>query len=219
MVVDCPSLRPYQIPRWLEAEIRRRGGRAAGGVAERLQEILGDDPEALLAGLDKVLLYIGAKGDSITAETVSRVLSPVPHGTVWEFIEALEDRDRGRALAGLQALLELGEPPESILRLMARSRRQMLAGSSVRQRGGGDDEVLEAMGVHPKARSAPRLRRAILTRVRKHTLRDLSRAPAILLAADSALKGGGSGTPRVILTRLVLDLLATRTGTRSRLSA
>ncbi|MCZ6747178.1 MAG: DNA polymerase III subunit delta [Acidobacteria bacterium] len=219
VVVDCPSLRPYQVPRWLAAEIKSRGGRAAGGVAERLQEILGDDPEALLAGLDKVLLYLGTKGDIITAETVSQVLSPVPHGTVWEFIEALEDRDRGRTLAGLQALLEQGEAPESILRLMARSRRQMLAGSSVRQRGGGDDQVLEAMGVHPKARAAPRLRRAILTRVRKHSLQDLSRAPAMLLQADSVLKGGGSGSPRVVLTRLVLDLLAERVRPRSRLSA
>lgn len=219
VVVDCPSLRPYQIPRWLEEEIKRRGGRAAAGVAQRLQEILGDDPEELLGGLDKVLLYLGVKDDIITPETVSQVLSPVPHGTVWAFIEALEDRDRGRALAGLQALLEQGEAPESILRLMARSRRQMLAGSSVRQDRGGDDQVLEAMGVHPRARAAPRLRRAILNRVRKHHLRDLSRAPALLLEADSALKGGGSGSPRVVLTRLVLDLLTTRVSPRSRLSA
>jgi DNA polymerase-3 subunit delta len=219
VVVECPSLRPYQIPRWLAAEIESRGGRVAGGVAERFQEILGDDPEALLSGLDKVLLYLGSKDDIITPETVSHVLSPVPHATVWEFIEALEDRDTRRALAGLQALLEQGEAPESILRLMARSRRQMLAGSSTRLRGGGDDQVLEAMGVHPKARAAPRLRRAILARVGKHTLRDLSRAPAMLLQADSALKGGGSGSPRAVLTRLVLDLLADHGRLHSPLSA
>ena len=34
----------------------------------------------------------------------------------------------------------------------------------------------------------------------------------MLLAADSRLKGGGGGEPRVVLTRLVMDLTAGRGG-------
>jgi DNA polymerase-3 subunit delta len=211
-VVDCPALRPYQVPAWLAGEIRERGRRAGPGAAERLQEVLGDDPESLLAGLEKILIWLGDRPGDVTAEAVSEVLSPVPHGTVWEFIEALEDGRPGPALAALGSLLDQGEAPEGILRLVARSRRQMLAGVTARRRGLPDEGVLEAMGVHPRARAAPRVRRAILRRLKGQREGDLAAAPARLLAADSALKGGGAGDARAVLTRLVLDLLAPPAG-------
>ena len=64
------------------------------------------------------------------------------------------------------------------------------------------------MGVHPKARAAPRVRRAILKRLYGHRLEQVASDPARLLRADSDLKGAGPGDARVVLTRLVLDLLA-----------
>jgi DNA polymerase-3 subunit delta len=215
-LVECPALRPFQIPRWLADEIRGRGRKAGPGAADRIHELLGDDPEVLIQGLEKVLLYLGDEAAVIRAEDVSAVLSPVPHGTVWEFIEALEDRNQRRALSGLDALLEQGEAPEGVLRLVARSRRQMLAGLTVRHGGGGEEQVLDAMGVHPRARAAPRVRRAILQRLSGHQLHRLAADPARLLAADSQLKGGGPGDARVVLTRLVLDLLAGRGQRHSR---
>jgi DNA polymerase-3 subunit delta len=215
-LVECPALRPYQIPSWLADEMRARGRKAGPGAAERFQELLGEDPEGLIQGLEKVLLYLGDGAAPIRAEDVSAVLSPVPHGTVWEFIEAMEDRDRRRALAGLEALLEQGEAPEGVLRLMARSRRQMLAGLTARRHGGGEEQVLDAMGVHPKARAAPRVRRAILKRLYGHRLEQVASDPARLLQADSDLKGAGPGDARVVLTRLVLDLLADSGRRRSR---
>jgi len=40
-LVECPALRPYQIPRWLVDEISARGRKAGPGAAERFQELLG----------------------------------------------------------------------------------------------------------------------------------------------------------------------------------
>jgi DNA polymerase III delta subunit len=204
--VDCPELRAYEIPRWLDAEIRRRGFRCETGVTARLQEILGNDPAELAAGLDKLILYLGTESGTLRVEDVGEALERIPHGTVWEFLEALEEKDAGRALRALDAILELGEPADSVLRLVVRSRRQLLAGLSARARGGGDDEVLEAMGTPPKARAAPRVRRAILRRLAAHELTDVARSFPRLLEADSHLKGGGCSDARVVLTRLVVEL-------------
>ncbi len=204
--VDCPALRAYEIPRWITGEIRRRGRRAEPGVAELLQEILGDDQAALADGLDKVVLYLGDDRRAITPADVTAVLARLPHGTVWEFVEALEEKDARRALSALAAILELGEPPESILRLVLRSRRQLLAGLAARRRGGGPDQVLEAMGVHPKARAVPRLRRAILDRLARHGEPELVAAIPRLLEVDSRLKGEGGEPPPAALSQLVLEL-------------
>jgi DNA polymerase III delta subunit len=179
-------------------------------VPERLQEVLGDDPAELAQGLEKLFLYLGSSRKTVRVEDVEAVLERIPHGTVWEFVEALEEKDPARALRALDAILELGEPAESVLRLITRSRRQLLTGLSVRQRGEEAEQVLEAMGVHPRARAAPRIRNAILQRLCSHRLEEVVRCFPMLLAADSHLKGGGGGEPRVVLTRLVLDLTGSR---------
>ena len=72
---------------------------------------------------------------------------------------------------------------------------------------GAPVEILEAMGIAPKARAAPRLRQAILQRLASHDLAEVARSFPRLLDADSDLKGGGSSDSRVVLTRLVVDLI------------
>jgi DNA polymerase-3 subunit delta len=210
--VECPVLRPYEVSRWMQGELRRQGYRAEAGVCERLQEVLGDDPAELAQGLEKLSLYLGSSKKTVQLEDVAAVLERIPHGTVWEFVEALEEKDPGRTLRALDAILELGEPAESVLRLITRSRRQLLAGLSAGRQGAAAEEVLEAMGVHPKARAAPRIRKAILQRLAAHRLEEVVRSFPMLLAADSSLKGGGGGEPRMVLTRLVLDLTGGRGG-------
>jgi DNA polymerase III subunit delta len=211
-VVDCPALRAWEVPRWLAGRLRDRGLPFEPGVPEAMQAALGDDPAALDAAIDRLVLLRGERREPVTREDIALGLEPRAHGTVWEFVEAFEDRDTGRALRLLAALLELGEPPESILRLIARSRRQLLAGAVARSGGADDDGVLAAMGVHAKARAAPRVRRAILDRASRHRPSELAAAWPRLLEADSALKGGGGGGAGDILAMLVLTL-AGRGGT------
>ncbi|MFQ5718115.1 MAG: DNA polymerase III subunit delta [Acidobacteriota bacterium] len=210
-VVTCPEPRNWEVGRWIRAEMTRRELAHDAGVPEALQALLGDAPRDLAAGLDKLELYIEGRGARrVGVDDVESSLSRLPHGTVWQFIEALENRDTEASLAALAAILELGEPPESVLRLVLRSRRQIMAGLAAAGRGEGDDGILQAMGTSPRARQAPRVRRAILERLRRHRLDEVVESLPLLLAADSRLKGGGGGGgPGVVLTRLVLDLVST----------
>jgi DNA polymerase III delta subunit len=205
--VECAAPRSYEIPGWLAGELRRRQRRCEPGVPELLQEILGDDQAALAAGLEKVLLYLGDGPRPVAKADVAAVLDRLPHGTVWEFVEALEEKDAPRALQALAAILELGEPPESVLRLVLRSRRQLLAGLAAKRQGADPDAVLAAMGVHPKARAVPRLRQAILARLSAHREGEVVAAMPRLLDVDSRLKGGGGEPAPAALARLVLDLV------------
>ena len=209
VTVTCAALRPWDVPRWIEERLRGARLAAGAGVAEALHDLLGDDPGVLAAAIDRLGLLAGRA--PLTAATVREVLEPVAHGTVWEFIGALEDRRADTALRGLDALLEQGETPEAILRLIVRSRRQLLAGLEARRAGAGEDEVLAASGMAPKARVVPRLRRTALARLAAHSRADLLVAFPRLLEADSRLKGGGEAA-EVLLSRLVLDLLRPQTG-------
>ncbi|MFQ5669767.1 MAG: DNA polymerase III subunit delta [Acidobacteriota bacterium] len=207
VTVKCPLLRAHEIPRWMASVIRRRGFSHDPGVPEILVETLGHDQATLVAGLETIALYLGGKSaQRITPSIVNAVLVPMAHGTVWEFIEALEEKNAPLALARLGSMLDLGESVESLLRLVTRSRKQLLAGVAARQEGGGEEAVLEAMGVHPRARAVPRVRRAILSRLARHTQDELVHGLDRVLDADSQMKGGGPGNPDVVLTRLVLDL-------------
>ena len=205
VAVSCAPLRPWDVPRWIEERLRSARLNAGPGAAEALHDLLGDDPAVLAAAIDRLGLLAGRA--PLTATTIREMLDPVAHGTVWEFIEALEDRRTEAALRGLDALLEQGETPESILRLIVRSRRQLLGGIEARRDGAGEDHVLSAAGMSPKARVVPRLRRAVLSRLASHSRAELLLAFARLLEADSRLKGGGGEAAGVLLGRLVLDLL------------
>ena len=213
VAVSCPALRPWEVPRWIGERLRAARLAAGSGVAEALHDLLGDDPATLAAGIDRLGLLAGRT--TLTPATVREFLEPVAHGTVWEFIEALEDRRVEAALRGVGALLEQGETPESVLRLIVRSRRQLLAGLEARGAGAPEDEVLAACGMTPRARAVPRLRRAVLARVAAHARAGLLGDFERLLEADSRLKGGGAEEPGVLLGRLVLDLLRSRPAARA----
>ena len=211
--IECAEPRSWEVVGWIRSELGRRGLEHHPGVPEALQALLGNSPQEIAAGLDKLELYVqGHRSQALRIDDVDAVLSRVPHGTVWQFIEALEDRDSERALRCLAASLEVGEPAESVLRLMLRSRRQLMAGLAARERGAGDDAVLEAMGTSPRARRAPRVRKSILARLGRHRLEEVVEALPLLLEADSRIKGGGAGDPEVILARLVIDLVSSLSG-------
>jgi DNA polymerase-3 subunit delta len=203
--LDCAPPRAWEVPAWLQAEVKRRGLTAAPGVTARLQEILGEDPAALAAALDTLSTFLGARRQ-VGIEDVEALLTPQAHGSLWDLVQAVEEKDLGRALRLLDAVLEMGEPPEVLLRLLERSRRQLVRGLAAGSRGASPDEKLAAMGVAPKARAAPRLRREILARLDRHHLSEAASGLRRILEADAALKGGIAAAPRTLLGSLLLDL-------------
>lgn len=122
VVVQFPAISERELPRWLQEK--------AGGMQKVLSpnagafmvEQVGTDLHRLEQELQKIVAYVGAR-ERITVEDARDVVSWQRNFTVFELLDFISRRQRGKAVASLRRLLLAGEPPLVIISLLARQVR------------------------------------------------------------------------------------------------
>ncbi len=99
--------------------------RAAPGVFEELWQRCGFEPRRFVKDLEKVIDYVGSK-DVIQAADVARVVNRSRVDPIFEFTNAVADRDAARAVFYLHSLLDAGVHPLQILAAMVNQVRKLL---------------------------------------------------------------------------------------------
>jgi len=95
----------WEMPRWIEAEAKKQGGKIEPDAAARLAEMVGEDTRGAAQELTKLLTYVNFERP-IRLLDVEKVSIVSAQGSVFELVDALGQKDGKKAQHILHQLLE-----------------------------------------------------------------------------------------------------------------
>ena len=95
----------WEMPRWIEGEARKQGGKIEPDAAARLAEMVGEDTRIASQELTKLLTYVNLERP-IRLLDVEKVSIVSAQGSVFELVDALGQKDGRKAQHILHQLLE-----------------------------------------------------------------------------------------------------------------
>jgi len=97
--------KPWEMPRWIEAEAKKQAGKIDPDAAARLAEMVGQDTRIAALELTKLLTYVNFERP-IRLMDVEKVSIVSAQGSVFELVDALGLKDGKKAQHILHQLLE-----------------------------------------------------------------------------------------------------------------
>jgi DNA polymerase-3 subunit delta len=175
-------------------------------AARELVDSLGSDMMMIANELEKLVLYVGEK-KRVTLGDVETLVLAAKQRSFYELTDAISSRDRARALAVLDAILNTGDGDDAAighLYMLARTFRQMLV---ILERNVRDSRALW-QSLWQGFRIPPFAAEDIIRQARRYkSRRELTSAIRRVARADLALRSNPP-SKRLILEHLVLDLTA-----------
>ncbi len=197
VIVRCEPLKERQVETWIREQIRRRKLGLGRDEVRYLASEFGSDLRRLLNELDKISLYAG--GEKLTVDDLGPILGRGRAQSIFNFTEAVANRDSPSALKQLGRLLDEGESPLPILALIDRTVGQLLVAKELRQKRSKPGNAARLLGVpHWKVDQ-------VLGQSERFSTEELMRALDGLAQCDRALKTSGV-RPRILLESLVTSL-------------
>jgi DNA polymerase III subunit delta len=135
-----------EMPRWIESETKKQGGRIDPDAAARLSEMVGQDTRIAAQELTKLLTYVNFERP-IRLLDVEKVSIFSAQASVFELVDALGLRDGGKAQKVLHQMLEEADAAEfwgmiiRQFRLLLLSREMLDGHASVYQ-------IQKTLGLH-----------------------------------------------------------------------
>lgn len=200
-VVDCPAVKPWEMPQFATAEARRQGGRIDPPTASRLVEALGADVRAVAGAVRQLLL--DADDRVISEAAVRRYFAGRADVTSFTVADHVMAGRRNEALGALRWALDTGVPPVLVTSALAGALRGQgrftdLTGARMR-----DGDLARELGVPPfKVKE-------IVQRSHAWTPRGLATALQAVAEADAAVKGQAAD-PAFALERMVIAVTLLR---------
>ena len=136
----------WQMPRWLESEARKLGGAIDPNAANRLAEMVGQDPRVADQELIKLLTYVNHERP-ISPLDVEKVSIVSAQGTIFDLVDALGSGDGRRAQKVLHQHLEGGDAFE-LWGMILRQFRLLLQAREMLDGNASVGEVQQALGLH-----------------------------------------------------------------------
>ncbi|PKQ30715.1 MAG: DNA polymerase III subunit delta [Actinobacteria bacterium HGW-Actinobacteria-2] len=200
-IVDCPSIKPWELPQFVVAETRRNGGKATPAVAEVLVQAIGTDTRAL-AGAVRQLLDDSADRQLTTA-AITRYFAGRAEVTSFAVADDAVNGRADQALGKLRWALVTGVAPVLITSALANNLRGLGKYFDARDARLRDADLARAVGVPPwKLKDLARLSR-------EWTPSAVASAIQAVAVADAQIKGAGSD-PGFALEQVVLAIVTKR---------
>jgi DNA polymerase III subunit delta len=200
-IIECPTIKPWELGQFVVAETRRRGGKATPMVAEALVQAVGTDTRAL-AGAVRQLLDDSA--DQVLSEVAIRRYF-AGRAEVTSFAVA-DDALNGRAdeaLGKLRWAIVTGVAPVLVTSALSSNLRSLGKYLDARDARLRDADLARAIGVPPwKLKDLARLSR-------DWTPAGVATSIQAVAVADAQIKGAGSD-PGFSLEQVVLTVIRQR---------
>lgn len=136
----------WEMPRWIESETKKLGGRIEPDAAARLSEMVGEDTRIAAQELTKLLTYVNF-ARPVTLLDVDQVSIVSAQGNVFELVDALGQEDGKKAQHVLHRLLEDVEAFE-LWGMVIRQFRLLLLARELLDAGAGTPEIQKSLGLH-----------------------------------------------------------------------
>ena len=204
--------------RWIASTAQESGTRVDPDAARELVDALGADMMCIASELEKLLLFSVGRG-RITLGDVETMVLGAKQRSLYELTDAISARNRARALALLQGLLNSSDGAEDSaighLYMLARTFRQMLVilEKNVRDQRAIWQALWQGFRIPPFAADD------LIQQARRYkSRRELTRALRLIARADLELRSSPPDK-RLVLERLVYDLASESKPERSFLSS
>lgn len=204
-MVELARVSDEDAMRWTVATAQEADVRMEPDAARELVDALGADMMLIASELEKLLLYTLGRG-RITLGDVETMVLAAKQRSLYELTDAISSRNRARALALLQGLLNSSEAGEDAaighLYMLARTFRQMLVilEKNVRDSRAIWQALWQGFRIPPFAADD------LIRQARRYkSRRELTRALRLIARADLELRSSPPDK-RLVLERLVYDL-------------
>jgi DNA polymerase III subunit delta len=204
-MVELVRVEESDAMRWLVAEAEKQGSALEMDAARELADALGADMMLMASELEKLILFTGERRH-ITLGDVETMVLGAKQRSLYELTDAISAKDRPRALALLQGLLNASDGGEESaighLYMLARTFRQMLV---ILEKNVRDSRAIW-QALWQGFRMPPFAADDLIRQARRYkSRRDLTRALRLIARADLELRSSPPDK-RLVLERLVLAL-------------
>ena len=136
----------WEMPRWIEAEAKKLGGKIEPGAAARLSEMVAEEPRIASQELIKLLTYANYSRPVtlLDVEQVSMIGTP---GNIFDLVDALGTGDGKKAQHVLHQLLEKAGANE-LWGMVIRQFRLLLQTRELMDAGQGIPGIEKTLGLH-----------------------------------------------------------------------
>jgi DNA polymerase-3 subunit delta len=191
--------------RWVTATAQEQGARVEAEAARELVDALGADMMMISSELEKLLLYTLGRGRITLGDVETMVLS-AKQRSLYELTDAISARNRAKALALLQGLLNSSDAGEDAaighLYMLARTFRQMLV---IVEKNVRDSRAIW-QALWQGFRMPPFAADDLIRQARRYkSRRELTRALRLIARADLELRSSPPDK-RLVLERLIYEL-------------
>lgn len=199
--IDCPTLKPWELPQFAVNEARQAGGRLDQQTATVLVEALGADVRAVAAAVRQLLADTDEA--TITEAAVRRYFAGRADVTSFAVADHVMAGQRDQALGALRWALETGVAPVLVTSAMAAAIRNLGRFVEARDPRLRDADVARTVGVPPwKVKDLAR-------QARDWTPRGLAESLQVVATADAAVKGAATDAG-FALEQMVIQVSARR---------
>jgi DNA polymerase-3 subunit delta len=204
-MVEVARVTEEDAMRWTADTAQEAGARMDPDAARELVDALGADMMLISSELEKLLLYTLGRG-RITLGDVETMVLAAKQRSLYELTDAISARDRVRALALLQGLLNSSDAGEDAaighLYMLARTFRQMLV---ILEKNVRDSRAIW-QALWQGFRMPPFAADDLIRQARRYkSRRELTRALRLVARADLELRSSPPDK-RLVLERLVYEL-------------
>jgi DNA polymerase-3 subunit delta len=199
-VVDLSALKPKDARPWVLSKMNDLGRRLAPDALEHLLAAVSMMPQISLGFLDQELekIAIYTSSPTISRKELMGIMSAVPEVSVFLLIEAVSQKQVGKALAMLREQLASGENALRLLALLARQVRMLLQGQTLAAKGLSNADVAEHLGVPPF------IGEKIIRQGRSFNITTLQKTIVNMAEADRDLKL--SRTDAYVLEKIIIEM-------------
>lgn len=198
-VAEFSKLKGTALEQWADTYLQRKGYRCTRQAVKKIVDLAGSDLQTLISELEKLLLYAGSE-KNISDAAVGELIGSSRQQGIFDFIDAVGDRDRNAALRSLANLLGMGEHPLVVVTMLSRHCRQVLIAKELMEQGIAAREI----GI---AAQIPPFKLPVFLRQARAIARETIQQMFIRLAdIDRRLKSS-SADGRMLLENLICSLI------------
>lgn len=201
-VVTFDLLDENRARRWAEDRLKLRGCTIEPAALSLLIALVGTGLTRLVNELEKLAAY--ADGGVVNSAAVQELVPRAREHTNWELWDAINARDRKRALKLMERLLD-DTDPLPILGALASLYRRLLTGKQLVEGGASAQEITRATGQWSDT---------FLTRLRRGSRAEIVHGLRRIAEVDNAIKNS-EATPRLLMEYLIAELTLPPSTTRA----
>ncbi len=199
-VIDCPAVKPWELPQFVTAEVRRGRKRIDAAAAQFLVDAVGHDLRALASGVAQLLS--DGEGEQISVALVKQYFGGRSEVTSFAVADAALAGRTGVAMEQLRWAMSTGVAPVLVTSALASGLRGL---GKLITAGGGlhDADLAQEVGVPPWKLKSMR------SQARGWDQGGVATALKAVAVADAEVKGA-AGDPEYALERALIAIATAR---------